>query len=61
MNLNRRLVRSVAFVVPLAMFLAIPLFGIWSSRYFWLYLIAYLGMCGVLVQLKRKVDGTLWW
>jgi hypothetical protein len=43
------------------MFLAIPLFGIWSSRFFWLYVIAYVTIGGVLGQLKRKVDGTLWW
>ena len=61
MTLNRRLVRGATFFVPLILFAVIPLFGIWSSRWFGLYAIAYVVTCGVLGLLKRKVDGTLWW
>ena len=59
MKLNRQLVRRASIFVPLAMFLAIPLFGIWSSRFFWFYIICCVIVAVVLAELKFRVDGTL--
>ena len=61
MAFGRRLVRSAAIFVPLSMFVAVPLFGIWSSHFFGLYIVAYVVIAAALALLKWKVDGTFWW
>ena len=61
MALNRRVVRAAAFLVPLAMFLAIPLLGLALSPFFGLYIVAYVVTGSLLAYLKWKVDGSLWW
>lgn len=55
-NAKRTTLKVLSLVVPLGMFLAVPIFGLERSELFLVYIFFYMVVGIVLFELSRRVD-----